>query len=192
MPPSTPPPTGSCSTWPALRSTCWRRTGSSITPQARSPARASSAFRRSRRGGPSRPSPTVGAAGALRSVSDDLDEPAAIALAVQLEEEHALPGAEAELALADRDRLAGAAEQHGHAVGVAVPEVHVLGADVLGAAIPVVVCVVRLGRNEPLEQAGEVLQEAALELVHPDAARGVGRVDARDPVAHPARADGFR
>ena len=32
--------------------------------------------------------------------SDDLHEPAALALAVELEEEHALPGAEAELAVA--------------------------------------------------------------------------------------------
>jgi hypothetical protein len=38
--------------------------------------------------------------------SDDLDDPAAVALAVELEEEHALPGAEAELAVAHGDRLA--------------------------------------------------------------------------------------
>src|SRR5947207_6214267 len=87
-------------------------------------------------------------------VPDDLNEPAPVALAVELEEEHTLPGSEAELAVADRDRLAGRAEQHGHAVRVAVPEVHVLGADVLGAAIPVVVGVVRLAGHEPLEQAG--------------------------------------
>ena len=38
-----------------------------------------------------------------RSDADDLDEPAPVALAVELEEEHALPGAEAELAVAHRD-----------------------------------------------------------------------------------------
>src|SRR5881409_1445482 len=63
--------------------------------------------------------------------------PAPVALAVELEEEHALPGAEAELAVADRDRLAGRAEEHRHAVRVAVPDGHVLLADVHGAAIPV-------------------------------------------------------
>ena len=41
---------------------------------------------------------------------DDLDQPAAVALAVELEEEHTLPGAEAELAVPNRYRLAGAAE----------------------------------------------------------------------------------
>jgi len=45
---------------------------------------------------------------ALRMVlrADDLNDPAAVALAVELEEEHALPGAEAELAVAHGDRLA--------------------------------------------------------------------------------------
>src|SRR4026209_1235336 len=98
---------------------------------------------------------------------DDLDDPAAIALAVELQEEPALPGAEAELAVAHRDRLASRPEQHRHAMGVAVPEVHVLGADVLGAPVPVVVRVVRLARHEALEHGGAVLQEATLEPVHP-------------------------
>src|SRR5437899_5034085 len=35
--------------------------------------------------------------------ADDLDDPAAVALTVELEEEHALPGAETELAVAHRD-----------------------------------------------------------------------------------------
>src|SRR5438093_1078019 len=121
------------------------------------------------------------AAGGGALVPDHLDEPAAVALAVELEEEDALPGPEAQLTFADRNRLAGGPEQHRHAVGVPVPEVHVLGADVLGPAIPVVVCVVRLARNEPLEQAGEVLEEAALELVHAHATGRVRGVDARDP-----------
>ena len=84
------------------------------------------------------------------SDADDLDEPAPVALAVELEEQHPLPRAEAELAVAHRDRLAGRAEQHRHAVRVAVAELHVLLADVLGAAIPVVVRVVVLGRHESL------------------------------------------
>ncbi len=46
----------------------------------------------------------------------DLHEPAAVALAVELEKEDALPRAEAQLALADRHRLARRAEQHRHAV----------------------------------------------------------------------------
>ena len=50
------------------------------------------------------------------SVTDHLDEPAPVALAVQLDEEHALPRAELKLALAHRNRLAGGAEQHRHAV----------------------------------------------------------------------------
>src|SRR5438093_7064221 len=89
------------------------------------------------------------------SRSDDLDDPAAVALAVELEEEHPLPGAEAELTLADGDRLAGGTKQHRHAVRMAVPEVHVLGADVLGAAVPVVVRVVRVAREQALEHVGE-------------------------------------
>ena len=43
--------------------------------------------------------------------ADDLDDPAPVALSVQLEEQHALPGAEAELAVAylydDERRLTG-------------------------------------------------------------------------------------
>ena len=92
--------------------------------------------------------------------ADDLDEPAAIAFAIELEEEHALPLPEAELALADRDRLAGRAEEHGHAVRVAVADLHVLLADVLGAVVPVVVGVVVLGRHEPLEKAPRSLRES--------------------------------
>ena len=117
-------------------------------------------------------------------VPDDLDDPAPVALAVELEEEHALPGAEAELAVAHRDRLARGAEEHRHAVRVPVADLHVLRADVLGAAVPVVVrVVVALGRDEPAEQRREVLEEAALELVDADAAGRVRRVDAGDAVA---------
>jgi hypothetical protein len=77
-------------------------------------------------------------------------------------------------------------------VGVPVAEVHVLRADVLGAPVPVVVSVVVvLARDEPLEQVGEVFEETGLELVHADAARGVGGVDARDPVADAALAHGL-
>jgi hypothetical protein len=39
--------------------------------------------------------------------ADHLDDPAALAFAVELEEEHTLPGAEAELAVSHRDRLTG-------------------------------------------------------------------------------------
>jgi hypothetical protein len=69
-------------------------------------------------------------------------------------------GAEAELAVTHRDGFAGGAEQHRHAVGVTVAEVHVLRADVLGALVPVVVRVVGLARNEPSQELGEVLDEA--------------------------------
>src|SRR6266496_4944937 len=72
---------------------------------------------------------------------------------------------------------------------VAVPEVHVLRADVLRAPVPVVVGVVGLARYEPLKHVREVLQEAALELVHAHAARGVRRVDAGDAVDHTALAN---
>src|SRR5262245_42020246 len=75
------------------------------------------------------------APGGARLGSDHLHEPATVALAVELDEEHALPRAEAELAVADGDGLAGRSEQHGHAVRVPVPDLHVLGADVLGAAV---------------------------------------------------------
>src|SRR5262249_1818311 len=67
---------------------------------------------------------------------------------------------------------------------------HVLGADVLGAAVPVVVRVVALARHEPLEQSAEVLEEAGLHLVDAHAARRVRRVDASDPVAYPPPPDG--
>ena len=96
-----------------------------------------------------------------------------VALAVQLEEEHTLPLAEAELPFAHGDRLAGRAEEHGHAVGVAVADLHILLADVLGAPVPVVVRVVVLGRDESLQENREVLEEAALPLVDPHRA---GRV----------------
>src|SRR3972149_11441159 len=68
---------------------------------------------------------------------DDLDEPAPVALAVELEEQHALPLSEAELAVADVDRLAGGAEQHRHAVRVAVADLLVLPTHVLRAPAPV-------------------------------------------------------
>src|ERR1051325_1266691 len=123
--------------------------------------------------------------------ADDLDDPAPVSLAVELEEHHALPGPEAELAVPHRNRFARGPEQHRHAVRVSVPEVHVLRADVLRAAVPVVVRVVRLARHEPLEQVREVLEEAALELVHAHAACRVRRVDAGDPVDDPALPDGL-
>src|SRR4249919_2421089 len=88
------------------------------------------------------------------SDADDLDEPAPVARAIELEEEDALPLAEAELAVAHRDRLAGRAEQHRHAMRVPVADLLILGADVLGAPVPVVVRVVVLGRYQPLEQHG--------------------------------------
>ena len=78
----------------------------------------------------------------MRLVADDLDEPAPVALSVELEEEHSLPGAEAELTVPDRDRFARRPEEHRHAVRVAVPDRHVLLADVFGTAVPVVVRVV--------------------------------------------------
>src|ERR1700752_4796849 len=125
----------------------------------------------------------------LLVVADDLDEPAPVALAIQLDEEDTLPGAELKLALAHRDRLTGSAEQHRHAVRVAVPLLHVLGADVLGAPVEVVVGVVALARDKPAEKLGEVLEETGLELVHPYAARRVRRVDARDAVDDAALAN---
>ena len=97
--------------------------------------------------------------------------------------------AEAELAVADRDRLAGGAEDHRHAVRVAVPDFLVLFADVLGAPVPVVVRVVRLVRDQPAQQGAEVLEHAALVLVDPHAAGRVGRVDAADAVDDAGLAD---
>src|SRR3954454_11152372 len=129
--------------------------------------------------------------GSLALRPDHLDDPAAVALAVELEEENPLPGAEAELAVAHRDRLAGRPEQRRHAVRVPVAEVHVSLADVLGAAVPVVVRVVGLARHEALEHVREVLQETALELVHPHATRGMRRVDAGDAVDDAALPDGL-
>src|SRR5437764_1192761 len=63
--------------------------------------------------------------------------------------------------------------------------------DTPGAAISVVVRVVALARHEPAQELGEVLEEARLELVDAHAARRVRRVDAGDPVADPALADGL-
>src|SRR4029079_6833330 len=62
---------------------------------------------------------------------------------------------------------------------------------VLGAPVPVVVRVVRLARHQALEQVREVVQEAALELVPPQAAGRVGRVQAGDPVDDAALPDGL-
>src|ERR671915_487538 len=128
---------------------------------------------------------------AARLSSYDLDDPAAFAFPIELEEEDALPRSERELALADGDGLARGAEQHRHAVGMPVSELHVLRADVLGAAVPVVVGVVAVARNERLEQACEVLEEPILELVHAHAAGRVRRVHAGNPVPDAALADGF-
>src|SRR5439155_9447532 len=118
----------------------------------------------------------------LELIPHHLNEPAAVALAIELDEEHALPRAEAELAVAHRDGLTGGSEQHRHAVGVPVAEVHVLRADVLGALVPVVMRVIGLSGNEALQQLAEVLDESGLELVHPNTAGRVRRVDARDPL----------
>ena len=90
--------------------------------------------------------------------------------------------AEAELGVADGDRLAGRAEDHRHAVRVAVADLLVLLADVLGAPVPVVVGVVGLVGDQPAKQRPEVLEHSALVLVDPDAAGRVRRVDAADPV----------
>ena len=64
---------------------------------------------------------------------------------------------------------------------VAVPELHVLLADVLGAG-PSRRARSSLLRDEPFEERGEVVHEALLELVDAHAARRVRRVDTRDPV----------
>ncbi len=88
--------------------------------------------------------------------------------------------------------LAGGAEQHRHAVRVAVSDLHVLLADVLGAAVPVVVGVVRLVRDEAPQERAEVLEHPALVLVHTDAARRVRRVDAADPVEDAGLTDDLR
>ena len=71
-------------------------------------------------------------------------------------------------------------------------DLHVLLADVLGAAVPVVVRVVRLVRDQPAQERAEVLEHAALVLVHAHAAGRVGRVDAADPVDDAGLADDLR
>ena len=121
--------------------------------------------------------------------TDDLDEPASVALAVEFEKEHALPSAEAELAAPDGDCLARRPEQHGHAMGVHVRDPHTLvlaGGD-LGATVPVVMRVVVVVRDQPAQHHREVLEEAALPLVHPHRAGRVRGVDVTDAVAHAAR-----
>src|SRR6266550_8644787 len=72
---------------------------------------------------------------------------------------------------------------------MAVAEVHVLRADVLGGARTVKKNIVGVARNQALEHVCEVLQEPALELVHAHAAGRVRRVDAGDPVDDAALAD---
>src|SRR4051794_32559745 len=72
-------------------------------------------------------------------LADDFDDPAPRPRAVELDEEHTLPGAEAEVALRHRDRLSGRAHEHRHAVRMPVAVLHVLRADVLRAAVPIVV-----------------------------------------------------
>src|SRR5919201_2107236 len=126
-----------------------------------------------------------------RLVPDDLDEPAAIARAIELDEQDALPGAEAELAVPHGNRLPGRSEKHRHAVRVAVAEFHVLGTDVLGAAVPVVGRVVLLAGNEPAQHADEVLEEPRSEPVDPPDAGRVRRVHARDAVGDAALLDTF-
>ena len=69
---------------------------------------------------------------------------------------------------------------------------HVFLADVLGAVVPVVVRVVGLVRHEPAEQRAEVLEHAALVLVHPDAARRVRRIDRADAVLDAGLANDLR
>src|SRR6266550_4683769 len=102
-----------------------------------------------------------------------------------------LPRAEAELTVAHRHRLACSSEQHRHAVRVPVADRHVFRADVLGALVPIVVRVIGLPGNEPLQQLREVLQKALLELVDAHAAGRVRRVDTGDALADAALADGL-
>src|SRR6476659_8587652 len=120
------------------------------------------------------------------SDADDVHEPAPVALAVELEEEHPLPAPEAEDAVAHGDRLARRAHQHRHAVRVTVRGLHVLLGDVLRPAVPVVVRVVVLGGHEPPEKDREILEEAALVLVHPHGTGRVRGVDAAHAVAYTA------
>src|SRR5207302_9720422 len=130
---------------------------------------------------PSRPSRSQAARRRVLA-TDDLDEPAPFALAVELDEEDALPRPELELAVPHGHGLAGGAEEHRHAVRVAIALIHVLGADVLGAPVPVVVRVVALARHQPAEKVAEVLEEAGLHLVDAYATGRVRGVDAGDPV----------
>ena len=74
---------------------------------------------------------------------------------------------------------------------MAVADLHVLGADVLGAPVPVVVRVVVLGRDQALQHRSEIFEEAALPLVHAHRARRVRRVDAADAIRDAALADCF-
>src|SRR3954453_4441583 len=75
---------------------------------------------------------------------------------------------------------------------MAVRGFHVLGADVLRTTVPVVVRVVRLRRDQAAQQRGEVLEHAALVLVHAHTAGRVGRVDAAYAVGDARLADDLR
>ena len=68
-------------------------------------------------------------------------------------------------------------------------DLFVLVADVLGAPVPVVVRVIRLVRDQAPQERPEVVEHAPLVLVDTDAARGVRRVDAADPIDHARLAD---
>jgi hypothetical protein len=65
-------------------------------------------------------------------------------------------------------------------------------ADVLRTAVPIVVRVVGLVRDEAAEQGAKVLEHAALVFVDAHTARRMGRVDAADPVDDAGLADDLR
>src|SRR5438874_5489724 len=116
-----------------------------------------------------------------RSLSDDLDYHLARSRAVELNEEDALPDTEQQIAVSERDRLAGAHQQV-LAMRVAV-EVFVFS-EVDRADRQVVVAVVDADRGDPREHRFHVLEQQRLRFVDPDRGRGVAREDDGEPVSH--------
>src|SRR5438445_9851082 len=136
------------------------------------------------------PPPRRGPRPAPRSFPQDLDQDASLTRSVELQKEDALPPAELQRSIDDRDGLRCGRQKALRAMGVPVRYIVVVVLEVLGAEREVVVQITCVLWDEPAHQRLEVADEARLLLVDDDGAGGMGGVDEEHPVRDPAPSDG--
>ena len=128
-----------------------------------------------------------GRRGRCSRVTDHLEQHFALgARAVQLDQEHALPGAQKQLAVADRHALA-AAQEKLQAMRVAIRAL--VGVHVLGAHAEVVVAVVGVRRRELGQEAAQVLEQQRLVLLDTHRGGGVAHEHLHEAVGKAGLAD---